>query len=150
MHSTLSLPHPTATRPLRVPTLQIWALRVAYALMLVGMAPTAWSALLEHTGPWDPKAGMAFTVWAAYGSLALLGLLRPLRMLPIVLFMILYKSLWLAFVAYPLWRAGTLAGTPVEELAMIFVWAPLFALAVPWRYALHKFVLPRRQSGEQQ
>lgn len=145
MHPTMSLPQAAAPHPApRVHAFHIWALRVVYALMLVGMAPTAWSALLGHAGPWDPKAGVAFSVWAAYGSLALLGLLRPLRMLPIVLFMILYKSLWLAFVAYPLWRAGTLTGSPAEELATIFIAAPLFSLAVPWRYVLHRFVQPRR------
>ena len=41
-----------------------------------------------------------------------------------VIFMIFYKTLWVIVVAYPLWRAGALAGSPAEEMAHIFVWAP--------------------------
>ena len=39
-----------------------------------------------------------------------------------MIFMIFYKSLWVIAVAYPLWRAGALAGSPAEEMAHIFVW----------------------------
>ena len=121
-----------------------WLLRIVYGLMLAGMGPTAWSALLQHRGPWEPLHAVAFCVWAAYASLSLFGLRHPLRMLPIVLFMILYKSLWLAVVAWPLWRAGTLAGSPAEELAWLFVAAPALALAVPWGYVLRHYVTGRR------
>jgi hypothetical protein len=115
-------------------------LYLVYGLMAIMMAPTAWASILGHQGVWDPYRAMATCVWAAYGSLALLGLLHPLRMLPIVLFMIFYKSLWLAIVAWPLWRAGALAGSPAEELTFIFLAAPLFALGLPWGYVLRHVV----------
>ena len=122
----------------------IFLLRVVYLLMCSLMARTAWSNILGHQGPWEPYRAMGDSVWAAYGTLALLGLLQPLRMLPIVLFMIFYKSLWLAVVALPLLRAGTLAGSSAEELTWIFLAAPVFALCVPWGYVVRQFVLPTR------
>ncbi|HEY1397112.1 hypothetical protein [Roseateles sp.] len=120
---------------------QIACLRVIYLLMCSLMAFTAWSSILQHQGDWEPYRAMAVCVWAAYGTLSLLGLLHPLRMLPVVLFMIFYKTLWLAVVAYPLWQAGRLAGSSAEELTYIFLAAPAFALVVPWGYVLRRFVL---------
>ena len=122
-------------------------LRVVYALMLLGMGPTAWSALLQHGGSLEPMRAVAFCVWAAYGSLSLFGLLHPLRMLPIVVFMIFYKTLWLCVVAYPLWHAGRLAGSAAEELTWLFIAAPALALAVPWGYVLRHFVMGRRPAS---
>ncbi len=92
--------------------IQIHMLRTLYFLMAAFVATDAWRVILTHQGPWDHVRAVAWCVWATYPTLALLGLLHPLRMIPLVLFTIGYKSLWLAAVAYPLWRAGALAGTP--------------------------------------
>jgi Ni,Fe-hydrogenase I cytochrome b subunit len=124
--------------------LHIVALRVMYFLMCAMMARTAWSSILGHQGAWEPYRAMANCVWAAYGTLSLLGLWQPLRMLPLILFMIFYKVLWLAVVAYPLWRAGAPADASTEELTQVFLAAPVFALVVPWTYVLRRFVANRR------
>jgi hypothetical protein len=124
---------------------QIWGLRLFYLLMLVFVAPTAWGVLLSHAGPWDPVRAIAFTVWASYPALALFGLLHPLRWLPLMFFAIGYKAIWLAFVAYPLWQAGALWGTPTGEIAASFLALPLLAAVVPWGYAWRTYMkLPAR------
>ncbi len=135
---------PDHARQEGVRPVNILLLRAIYLLMCALMARTAWSNILGHRGAWEPYLAMGNCVWAAYGSLAVLGLWHPLRMLPLVLFMIFYKVLWLAVVAYPLVRAGTLAGSPAEELTWIFLAAPVFALCVPWGYVVRHFVMPRR------
>lgn len=128
--------------------IQIWGLRLFFFLMLVFVTPTAWRALLMHEGPWDPLRAIAFAVWATYPALALFGLLRPLRWLPLMFFTIGYKTIWLAFVAYPLWRAGTLWGTPSGEVAASFLALPLLAAVVPWAYAWRTyFAWPRATTG---
>jgi len=114
---------------------QVWGLRLFYLLMLVFVAPTAWRVLLAHEGPWDPMRAVAIAVWATYPALALFGLLRPLRWLPLMFFTIGYKAIWLAFVAAPLWRAGALWGTPTGEIAASFLALPLLVVVVPWGYA---------------
>ena len=127
--------------------INIYFLRVLYFLMVAFIATGAWSTILRHEGPWDHVRAVAWCVWATYTTLSVLGLLHPLRMLPIVVFMGGYKTLWLFVVAYPLWRAGTLAGSPAEEMARVFIWAPLLMLAVPWGYFVRNYVmLPSRRS----
>lgn len=82
--------------------IQLWGLRLFYALMLVGVTPTAWRVLLTHDGAWDPLRGVAWAVWATYPALAVFGLFKPLRWLPLLFFTLGYKAVWLAVVAWPL------------------------------------------------
>jgi len=121
--------------------INIYLLRVLYSLMFVGVAFEAWTTIITHERYWDPTRAVAWCVWAAYPTLSIFGLLRPLRWLPIVIFMIFYKTLWVIVVAYPLWRAGTLAGSPADEMAHVFIGAPFVALIVPWVYVFKNYVM---------
>jgi hypothetical protein len=114
---------------------QLWGLRLFYLLMLVFVTPTAWQALLTHAGAWDPLRAVTIAVWATYPALALFGIFRPLRWLPLMFFTIGYKAIWLAFIAWPLWQAGTLWDTPTGEVAASFLALPALAAEVPWGYA---------------
>ena len=97
--------------------------------------------------PMGSVRAIAFAVWATYPALALFGLLHPLRWLPLMFFTIGYKAIWMAFVAYPLWQAGTLWGTPTGELAGSFLGMPLLAAVVPWGYAWRTYFGWARRAG---
>lgn len=124
----------------------IYLLRLLYFLMIAGVASEAWKTIATHEGPWDHTKAVAWCVWAAYPTLSVFGLLKPLKWLPIVIFMIFYKTLWLFVVAYPLWRAGILAGSAPDEMAHVFIGAPFVALIVPWGYVVRTFVWPERKA----
>ena len=101
---------------------------------------------VDAPGPWDPTRAVAWCVWAAYPTLSFLGVFKPLKMLPVMLFMLFYKGLWLAFVVYPLWSTGQLAGSPADEMAHVFMWVWIPALFVPWGYVARTYLpLPRRR-----
>jgi len=121
--------------------INIYLLRVLYFLMLVFVGSDSWMSIINHQGPWDHVRAVAVCVWAAYTTLSFFGLINPLRWLPIVIFMIFYKSLWVIVVAYPLWRANALAGSPAEEMAHIFFWAPMVSIFVPWKYVFQNYVM---------
>ena len=143
MFRTLFTPNPLRYEGVR--PINVWGLRLFYGLMFAFVTPSAWQALLGHQGPWDPVRAVAICVWATYPALAVFGLFRPLRWLPLMFFTIGYKTLWLAFVAWPLWRHGALAGTPTAEIAWSFATLPLLAAVVPWRYACRIYLpVPRR------
>ena len=94
--------------------IQIFAMRVGYLLVVVLVGNIAWSRLLAHEGPWDPVVAAALSMGAGSAALSVFGLIHPLRWLPLVLFEIAYKSIWLIVVAYPLWATDRLAGSPAE------------------------------------
>lgn len=125
--------------------INIYLLRLLYLLMAFFVATDAWTSLVTHQGPWDHVRAVAFCVWAAYATLGVFGLFYPLKWLPIMVFMIFYKSLWLIFVSLPLWRAGTLAGSPAEEMTGVFLMIPLPIIAVPWKYFFENFIYRKRK-----
>jgi hypothetical protein len=88
---------------------------------------------------------VAWSVWTAFATLAGIGIIRPVKMLPIVLLEIFYKVLWLILVAYPLWSKGALAGSPAEDMTSQFVWVILPIVAVPWRYVFANYVYQPRK-----
>ncbi|MEP7149438.1 MAG: hypothetical protein ABI857_11205 [Acidobacteriota bacterium] len=137
---TPNLEHYEGVRPIN-----IYLLRMFYFLMASFVATDAWMAIINHEGPWDRFRAMSLCVWAAYATLGILGLIHPLKMLPIMLFMIFYKSLWLIVVALPLWKEGTLASSPAAEMAGVFMMVPVAMIAVPWIYVFKTYVLwPRK------
>ena len=58
--------------------------------------------------------------------------------------MIFYKMLWLIVVAYPLWRAHALAGSPADPMAHAFMGAPVMILFVPWKYVFENYIYKRK------
>ena len=128
--------------------INIYLLRLLYFLMAFFVATDSWRAIITHEGPWDRFRAMSVCVWAAYATLAVFGLFHPLRWLPIMIFMIFYKSLWLMVVAYPLWREGELAGSPAAEMTGAFLGVPLAMIAVPWKYVFENYIYkPKKNMG---
>jgi hypothetical protein len=120
--------------------ISIYLLRLLYLLMFFVLGKATWTHILTHQAPWDPTAAIAWCVWAAFATLAGLGIIRPLKMLPIILVEIFYKVLWLILVAYPLWSKGTLAGSPAEGITSSFLWVILPIVAVPWGYVFVTYI----------
>lgn len=120
--------------------INIYVLRVYFALMFFMMGFTAWSHIFSHKGEWKPLNGVVWCVWAAYATMSVFGIYKTLKMLPIILFMIFYKILWLIVVAFPLWKSNKLVGSSAEELANIFIWATVPILFFPWIYFYKNFI----------
>ncbi|HEV7163987.1 MAG TPA: hypothetical protein VGO35_01185 [Gammaproteobacteria bacterium] len=123
--------------------INIYLLRTLYFLMATMLAYDVWSYTLGHRGPWENKEGIAWSVWAGFSTLAILGVFHPLKMIPILLLEIFYKSLWLILVAYPLWKAGTLTGSPAEGTFYVFIPVVIVYLIMPWGYVFRTYVLGR-------
>ena len=129
-----------ATRP--VASLPLWrvnVLRVGYLVMGGGLAIYKWPLFFDHE-PWSLAQGTVQCLLVAMSVLALLGLRYPLRMLPILLFEVGWKSLWLGIVALPLWLDGHLDGAFLTQTDAVLV-AVIVVVVIPWRYAFTQFVL---------
>jgi hypothetical protein len=127
--------------------INVYLLRLLFVLVFVFVGYDSWTSILKHAGPWDHIRAAAVCMWAAYSLLSIIGVFHPLKMLPLVLFEIIYKIIWLIIVAYPLWAANRLAGSPAEEMTKAFLWVVLPIVAMPWRYAFNTYVLNRKLSA---
>ncbi len=126
------------------PRINIYLLRILFTLMFLFVASDSWKHIFNHTGPWDNMNAAAWCMWASYSTISLIGIFRPLRMLPIVFFEIVYKIAWLAIVAYPLWMKNELTGSPAEGMTRVFLWVVLPIVAMPWRYFFITYILGKR------
>ena len=147
MTSEMAIPYvfrPNVERYEGVRPIYIYLLRTIFLLIFLFVGYDSWSALIQHEGEWNPMRAAALSMFAAYSLLSILGVFRPLKMLPIIIFVIVYKCIWLLFVAYPLWASGQLAGSPAEGMTKVFMWVPLAIVAVPWKYVLDTYVVNRR------
>lgn len=126
--------------------INIYLLRLVFVLMFFVLGKDTWTHILTHQGLWEPMDAMAWCVWTAFATLAALGIIRPLRMLPILLLEIFYKVLWLIIVACPLLADGKLAGSPADGTTSAFLWVMLPIVAVPWGYVFVTYVhKPRKK-----
>jgi hypothetical protein len=115
-------------------------MRVGYLGTFVAVGIDVWSELINPAKPWDPIYGVAYSFWAAYSALMVLGVRYPLAMLPLLILQLLYKSVWFIAVARPLWSAGQLDGV-ARELTSVFAAALVFDLIViPWPYVIAHYV----------
>ncbi len=130
-----------AITPPHSESLPLWRrnlMRVGYLVMVGGLAITKWPQLANHA-TWGLKEGTVLCMLVAMSVLALLGLRYPVRMLPILLFEVAWKLIWLGLVAWPLWTAGRLDGaTAVQADAVL--WVVIIVAVTPWRYAFTQYV----------
>jgi len=126
--------------------IQIYLMRLGFLLVIVLVGNIAWSNIFTHEGDWDALQAVALSMWAGCSVLSVFGLINPLRWIPLVLFEIAYKSIWLLVVAYPMWSTGRLAGSRAEDIALSFLPVILPILAMPWGYVWRTHVWPNRLS----
>jgi hypothetical protein len=124
-----------------VPKINIYLLRLMFLLMIVFLGRQSWTHIFTFKGPWVPADAMNWCIWAAFATFAILGIINPLKMLPIVMLEVFYKVLWLLLVAYPLWHTNRLAGSSAEGMTDAFLWVVLPILATPWGYVFRRYIL---------
>lgn len=124
-----------------VPRINIYLLRLLYILMFFVLGKDVWTHILTFQGEWQPTEAVNWSVWASFSVLAFLGILHPLKMLPILFLEVFYKILWLFLVAYPLWMRNELIGSDAEDITFAFLWVALPIVAVPWKYVFREYIL---------
>ena len=120
----------------------LWGLRILYFLIAAFLLSTIGPRLAEP--PPTLMTGVARALFVALGLLMALGIRYPLQMLPIMLFELAWKALWLAFIGLPLWAEGRLDGDNMDTFFSVAIGAPLVLIVLPWRYLLDNYI--RRRS----
>lgn len=122
-----------------ISTLRLNALRGGYLLLVVGIGAGMWPVLLRDGPRLDTMHGAALSMLCAVGLLAVLGLRHPLRMLPLLMFEMTWKTIWTLRIALPLWASDRLDAHVVATLAACAV-ALVFPFIIPWGYVLDAYI----------
>lgn len=121
-----------------VPLWQMWGLRIFFAGLVFVIGKWQLMSILQGPFEWTPWRGVGHSLLFTLAFLAIGGMFRPLAFLPIMLFEIVWKAVWLAAVALPLWMAGEqIPGVVSVKGSLIGV--GLIIICTPWKYVWWRY-----------
>jgi hypothetical protein len=135
-------PAPVPRMESEVSLFRLYTLRVSYFIMAAGLGVYVWPAVFHHSGDFAAAAGIRVALLAGLGATAALGLRYPVQMLPILLFELVWKAIYLIAFALPLWSAHQITAAVAEDIKAVAI-AVIFIPLIPWRYVFVQYVLKR-------
>jgi hypothetical protein len=124
-----------------VSLLRLYVLRAIFALIAVAQGAIQLPLFIHH-GHWTLMSGVAHSFLLALALLSIVGIRYPLQMLPLLVYELLWKMIWLLGIALPLWLANQFDADTRQsffEIAPIVVIIPI----IPWRYVFANYVKKR-------
>ena len=122
--------------------INIYGMRFIYILMATFLAMDVWTHIITYDQRWDPSDAMNWSVWAAFTFFAVIGIFHTVKMIPIMLLEIVYKTIWLILVALPLFQDGNLSDDTTDGMIFPFILVILPVTFVPWGYVVKKYIKP--------
>lgn len=123
-----------------VSTLRLFLLRGMYLFIAVGLALTVWPDIIVPPGT---AANRQTVILALLGGLAVmcaLGLRHPVQMIPILLFELIWKVIWVVAFAIRMWLHGGLDDYAAETLFACMMGVVLVPIALPWGYVYRRYI----------
>jgi hypothetical protein len=118
---------------------RLYSLRAVYLIIALGLALMVWPSVIHHAEPWGLSQGVVKCMLASFSLLCVLGIRYPLQMIPVLLWELTWKIIWVLVVALPAWQSGTMddaiMGTLIECTVVIII-----PLAMPWKYVYTRYI----------
>ena len=121
---------------------RLYTLRLCYLILAAGLGAIIWPSVIHHSSELALSKGPPLALLAGIGATALLGLRYPVQMLPLLLFELIWKAIYLIAFALPLWFAHQItpaAAGDIRACLGVVILVPL----IPWRYVFAHYVLRR-------
>ncbi len=124
--------------PLSVRRLNL--MRVGYLFMAVGLVLVKWPLIISGTVATLPVyEGVVAVLLTAMSLLAFLGLRYPIAMLPVLMFEVGWKVIWMAVVGIPNLAAGDMNAQFTSVFFNVCFGVVVLAVT-PWDYVWKRFV----------
>jgi hypothetical protein len=120
-----------------VSLVRLYVLRAAYLLLVVGLGALIVPDIVSHR---LIDRGVIASLLGCIWLLAFIGLRHPLRMLPLLMFELGWKSIWMIAYGLPQWSAGQFPPTFAEDFFNIAFGVILMPLVIPWPYVWRHYV----------
>ena len=119
-----------------VTKVQMILLRAMYLLIVVGLGLTIWPSIIVPDARIADPHSVIQSMLGAFSLLALVGLRYPLQLLPILLFELMWKTLWVLVFALPVWLQTGLDEYAKGVLFACVMGIVLTPFVIPWRYVM--------------
>lgn len=123
-------PPPASVLEGEVSLLRLYILRAMYLVLVVGLGAMIVPEIVSHP---LVSRGVIASLLGAVWLLAFLGLRYPLELLPLLLFELAWKLIWMIAYGLPQWSAGVRPPTFAEDSFNI-AWGLVLLLVIPWPY----------------
>ena len=133
MASTAAFALPRADH--EVSLFRLYVLRAMYLVLVVGLGAMIVPEILNHE---LTSRGVIASLLGAVWLLAFLGIRYPLEMLPLLMFELAWKAIWMLGYGLPQWSARQYPSTFTEDFFNI-AFGSVLLLVIPWRYVWRHF-----------
>ena len=129
-----------------VSTFRLYMLRAGYLIIALGLAVMIWPGIIRPTDNLPHMNSVVRSLLGAVSLLAILGIRYPLKMLPLLFFELLWKSIWVLAFGLRRWSANGLGPDAGGTLSDCIFGIVLVLLVTPWGYAFKHYL---KAPGEQ-
>ena len=126
-----------------VSTFRLFLLRAGYLIIAVGLAIMIWPGIIRPPENLSHMSAVVRSVLGAVSLLAVLGIRYPLKMLPLLFFELLWKSIRVLAFGLRLWSANKPGADMKGTINDCIVGIVLVLLVTPWGYVLRHYLKAR-------
>lgn len=123
-------------------------MRLGYVVLAGGLGYTIWPALIHHQD-WSSSREAASCLLAALSVVAVFGIRYPLQMLPVLLFELAWKAIWLIAIALPRWLAHQMDISTWQMVMTCLAAMVICPIMIPWPYFFANYVVRRREQAKE-
>jgi hypothetical protein len=123
-----------------VSLLRLYTLRLCYLILAVGLGLVIWPTVIHHSPEQAVAHGIQLSLFAGLGLTAVLGLRYPVQMIPLLLFELIWKAIYLLAFALPLWLAHQVTPSAASDIQAVLV-VVIFIPLIPWGYVVRQYIL---------
>lgn len=124
----------------RITVLQLYLLRAMYLLIAIGLSLTIWPEIIFPSARTANPYSVINSMLGAMALLSLLGVRYPLQLLPVLLFELTWKTMWVLFYAVPVWMTTGLDTYAADVLFACGIGIVLTPIVIPWKYVIARYV----------
>ncbi|PCJ97180.1 MAG: hypothetical protein COA50_05955 [Flavobacteriaceae bacterium] len=122
------------------PKWRLHIMRALFFLNFISVGFDNWSKVLFPEEQLDLMTGVAVSFWAGFALLNLIGVRFPLKMLPILMLQLLYKSGWILGTYLPAKSSGLLDAGLKEFFWICIAGIVLNLFIIPWGYVYREYL----------
>ncbi|MEA2327959.1 MAG: hypothetical protein QOE68_2918 [Thermoanaerobaculia bacterium] len=126
-------------------TLRLYILRAGYFMIFIFLTTQILPQVIMRGTQYPHMSGVARALLAALGLMALIGIRYPIKMLPILLFELAWKAIWVAAIGLPLRLAHHLDAGQAETFTDCTFGVVFCLIVIPWPYVIDTYI---RAPGE--
>lgn len=123
-----------------ISTFRLYLLRAGYLLIAFGLAIMIFPGIIRPPENLPHMNAVVRSMLGAVSLLAFLGIRYPLKMLPILFFELVWKSIWVLAFGFRLWSSNKLDQGTAETLNDCIFGIILILLITPWSYVLKHYL----------